>query len=41
MENPNSKANSISGIHGSTGAVVPLSMPPPSQPHWNTATITP
>ena len=41
MENPNSRANSISGIHGSTGAVAPLSMPPPSQPHWNTTTITP
>ena len=41
MERPKSSANSMSGIHGSTGAVAPLSMPAPSQPHWNTATMTP
>ena len=33
--------NIISGIHGSIGPVAPMPKKPPSQPHWNTATITP
>ena len=41
MDSPKRIVNMTMGIQGSMGEVLPIAKKLPSQPHWNTATITP